>query len=422
MSAGERGVVIVGAGHGGFQTASALRHAGFEGRIVLVDTQAGLPYQRPPLSKGFLSGSVKAESLWFGSEDFYRRQRVDLLDGERVIAVDRPSARVELASGNSIPYDHLVLAMGASARRLPGLDADGVVSLRTLADAEDLRARLTSVKAVVVVGGGFIGLEFSAVAASLGVEVTVVEALPDLMSRVLTAESSAFCAGEHMRKGVRVCTRSRISRLHKSQGGSVTAVEIDDGRRFPSDLVVFAIGIVPNVDLASESGLALDDGIVVDEYLRTEDPRVSAIGDCSRYPSPFAKGTLRLESVQNAADHARCVAARLVGKASPYVDVPWFWSDQYDIKLQIAGLTGDHDQCVVVGDRDAGSFSVLCFAGRRFLGAESFNRPADHLSARRLLSPTVPYHARLTPELLANPEFDLKAYAKAATGDRGPTP
>jgi 3-phenylpropionate/trans-cinnamate dioxygenase ferredoxin reductase component len=406
-------VTIVGGGHGGFELAAALRHVGFSDRIRLLEAQGGLPYQRPPLSKDFLAGKAALDSLPFGSSELYERLQVELLAGERAISLDRAGHRIELASGGWVDYDHLILATGASVRRLPNADLDGILVLRTLSDAALLAGRLYSCTSLVVVGGGFIGLELASVAAMLGVPVTVIESLPRLMSRLVSPGLSSFYLDEHTRHGVEVRTGSALAGFMRGRGGSVAGVTTQDGQRFLADLVVVAVGVAPNTQLAADAGLAVEDGIVVDPYLCTADRRISSIGDCARYPSRFAEKNVRLESVQNAADQARCVASRLVGKPAPYSDVPWFWSDQFDLKLQIAGLTAGHDDTVTLGDPTGRSFSVLCFAQGRLIGSESVNRPGDHMASRRLLSASIPPAMRLRREHLSQPDFDLKAYAKS---------
>lgn len=431
-------VVIAGAGQGGFQVAASLREAGFPGRIVLVGDEPGLPYQRPPLSKAYLLGETTAERLRFRQAPWYAEHRIELRPGERVVAVDRAARRVVLASGETLPYGHLVLATGARDRRLavPGADLPGVMSLRTLEDADRLRPRLLAARDVAVVGAGFIGLEAAAVAARLGSRVHVVELAARPMARAVSPEISAFFHAAHAGMGTGILFSASVTRIlahpadpprSRAAGavrpaagerteadgpgatdgdGRVTGVETADGLRLPADLVVVGIGIVPNVELAAEAGLAVENGVVVDELLSTEDPAVSAIGDCAAFPCRHAGGArVRLESVQNAADQARCVAARLVGRPAPYAAVPWFWSDQGPLKLQMVGLTAGHDTAVLRGDPDSGSFSVFCFRGGRLVGVESVNRPADHLAGRRLLAGA----ADLTPAQVADPAFDLKA-------------
>jgi 3-phenylpropionate/trans-cinnamate dioxygenase ferredoxin reductase component len=408
------GVVIVGAGHAGFETAAALRRAGFDEQVMLIGDDAALPYQRPPLSKGFLAGTIKADAVAFRTRDFYEHHEIDLRRKERVVAVDRASQTVALASGGSLPYEHLVLATGAQPRRLlvPGGNLDGVFYLRTLADAEVLAARLRNEGRAAVIGGGFIGLEFAAVASSLGVETIIVEALPRLMARAVTEHVSEFYALEHARWGCQVLA-SHVVRRIVPNGEKAGGVELDDGRTIAADTVVVAIGIEPSVQLAQQSSLRVDNGVVVDHSLRTDDPRIFAIGDCASFPSPLDGRHVRLESVQNAADQAACAAEQLVGRPSRYRAVPWFWSDQRDLKLQMAGLSTGHDQVVVRGDPADRSFSVFWFRSGTLLGGESVNRPGDHVVVRRLLTGQ-PNERRLTPEQAADPSFDLKPLAKAA--------
>jgi 3-phenylpropionate/trans-cinnamate dioxygenase ferredoxin reductase component len=407
-------VVVVGSGQAGFQTAASLRGAGFDGRVVLVGDEPGLPYQRPPLSKAFLSGKAGHEALWFRPRAFFDKHSIDLRDGDGVTAIDRATSTVHLASGAAEHYDHLVLATGARARtlRAPGADLAGVVALRTLAHAEHLAERLATVRHAVVVGGGFIGLEFAAVASELGVEVTVLEALPRLMARAVSSEISDFYTRAHEDWGVRIRLSNGVTALAGDERGHVREVVTSDGTRLAADLVVVGVGVEPNADLAAGAGLAVDNGIVVDEHLLTGDPRISAVGDCANFPSQFTGSPIRLESVQNAADQARCVAARLTGDPAPYTSVPWFWSDQRDLKLQMVGLNSGHDQVVIRGDVDQRKFSAFCFRHGRLLGVESVNRPADHMAARKLLAATPDLIADLTPEQVADPSFDLKAYAK----------
>jgi 3-phenylpropionate/trans-cinnamate dioxygenase ferredoxin reductase subunit len=409
-----RTVLVLGTGQAGFQVAASLREEKFDGRVVLVGDEPGPPYQRPPLSKAYLTGKADADAVRLRPDRFFAEHRLELRAGERAARIDRAGRRVVLASGDALPYDHLVLALGARNRALPvpGADLDGVVQLRTLGDAEGLRRRLDAAREAVVVGAGFIGLEFAAVAAARGVPVTVVEAADRPMARSLSAAMSAFFRGAHERQGVRFVFGATVVRVLGDGGGRAAGVETADGRRFPADLVLVGIGVVPNAELAAEAGLAVADGVVVDERLATSDPAVSAIGDCARHPCRFAAagaGPVRIESVQNAVDQARCVAARIAGRAAPYGAVPWFWSDQGALKLQIAGLAAPHERAVARGDPARGAFSVFCFRGGRLAGVESVNRPLDHVLARKLLA----NGTDLAPEQAADPGFDLKAHAGA---------
>ena len=401
-------VAIVGAGQAGFQAASSLRQEGFAGRIVLIGDEPALPYQRPPLSKSYLAGESGLDELWLRPEAFYEKQQIDLVTGETVAAIDRPGRSLRLASGGEITCDHIVIATGARFRPLavPGADLDGVLPLRTLADADILRERLPNAREVVVVGAGFIGLEFAAVARAAGVAVHIVEVTHHPMGRVVSAQISRFFTAAHRGWGATISLGTGVARILGTDG-RVVAVETSDGRISPADLVLVCIGVIPNAELARGAGLAVDNGIVVDEYLATGASEIAAIGDCANFPTRFADGRVRLELVQNGVDQARAAAARIAGKQAPYDKVPWFWSDQADLKLQIAGITAGHDAAVVRGDPESGSFSVFCFAGGRLLGVESINRPADHIVARRLLAGD----PCLAPEQAADESFDLKAHA-----------
>jgi 3-phenylpropionate/trans-cinnamate dioxygenase ferredoxin reductase component len=411
-------VAIIGAGQAGFQTASSLRQEGFGGKILLIGDEPALPYQRPPLSKSYLAGDSGLDELWLRPEAFFEAQGIDLRIGESVTAIDRPGRRLRLASGGEIACDHVVLATGARCRMLPvpGAELDGVRPLRTLADANVLRERLSKVRDVVVVGAGFIGLEFAAVARAAGVAVHILEVTQQPMGRVVSAQTSRFYTEAHRSWGAAVSLGTGVARI-LGTGGKATAVETSDGRVLPADLVLICIGVVPNAELAAEAGLAVDNGIVVDLHLSTGADSISAIGDCANFPTRFAAteqapgltahGRVRLESVQNGVDQARAVAARIAGKPAPYDKVPWFWSDQAELKLQIAGITAGHDAAVVRGEPESGSFSVFCFHHGRLIGVESVNRTADHIVARRLLAGD----PRLKPEEAADESFDLRAHA-----------
>ena len=401
-------VAVVGAGQAGFQAASSLRQEGFGGRVVLIGDEPGLPYQRPPLSKSYLSGESGLEELLLRPEAFYEKQQIALIAGDAVTVIDRPGHGVQLASGSRIDCDYVVLATGARCRLLPvpGAELDGVFALRTLADADILRERLAEAREVVVVGAGFIGLEFASVAIGKGVGVHIVEVTHHPMGRVVSAQTSSFFTEAHRAWGATISLGVGIARI-LGDGKRVNGVETTDGRMLPADLVLICIGVVPNGELARDAGLAVDNGIVVDEDLATGAPAISAIGDCANFPTRFAAGRVRLESVQNGVDQARSIAASIAGKPAPYDKVPWFWSDQGDLKLQIAGITVGHDAAVLRGEPESRSFSVFCFRGDRLIGVESVNRAADHIVARRLLAGD----PRLGPDQAADESYDLKAHA-----------
>jgi 3-phenylpropionate/trans-cinnamate dioxygenase ferredoxin reductase subunit len=410
---GGSNIVIAGAGLAGFQVGAALREMGYGGRVVIIGDEPFLPYHRPPLSKAFLLGLSEAERLAMRPERFYADKKLEVLVGRRAVALDRAHHHVALDDDSVLEYDQFVFAVGARNRPLPvhGAELGGVHYLRTLAEAQALKAALGVAKRAVVVGAGFIGLEFAAAAAKLGAAVTVIEVADRPMARALSPAMSAVFTREHAKAGVQFMFNSQVLRL-VGAGGTVVAVETVEHQQVPADVVVIGIGVQPNVEVAAAAGLEVRNGIVVDELLKTGDPDVSAVGDCAAHPNPFAGGQLvRLESVQNATDQARCVAARLTGKPHAYASVPWFWSDQGDLKLQIAGLTTGCDQVVMRGDASGTSCSAFCFLQGRLLGVESVHRPADHMIARRLIA----QHIALTPAQAADEDFDLKAHlARAA--------
>ncbi|WP_328649930.1 FAD-dependent oxidoreductase [Amycolatopsis sp. NBC_00348] len=397
-------VLVVGAGQSGFQAAASLRDRGFDGRVVLVGDEPGVPYQRPPLSKAYLAGTAGLEQLHLRGEDFFAEKGIELVDA-RVKSIDRAANRVHFDDDEELAYDHLVLATGARNRALPvpGADLPGVLALRTRDDADRLRASLSDARDVVVVGGGFIGLEF---ASHAGRSVTVVEAQDRLLNRVASSEISGYFAELHREAGHTVLLGQGVSALHGDS--RVREVELSDGTRLPADLVVIAVGVVPETALAEAAGLDIANGVVVDAHLRTSDPRIFAIGDCANFPCVQAGAATRLESVQNAVDQARCVAAALTGADEPYASLPWFWTDQSGAKLQIAGILDRADRTVVAGDREAGKFSVLSFRDDVLIAVESVNRPADHIAARRLFTAD-PHPAYADLEASG---FDLKAHLK----------
>ncbi len=385
------GVVIVGGGQAGYQTAASLRTEGYDGPVFLIGEEPGVPYQRPPLSKAFVLGKQDHARILLRPETFYRDHRIELLVGEKAVAIDRVARRVRLGSGGELfgrelSYDTLVLALGARNRPLPvpGAMLDGVCYLRTLTEAIEVKQRLEQAQQVVVIGGGFIGLEIAASARTLGKPVTVIEALPRLMARVVAPVVSEFFRAAHTAKGVEILLNAQV---HEIQGDArkVQGVLLRDGRKLPADLVVIGVGIVPNTELALDAGLPITNGIATTEFLRTPDERVFAIGDCAEHPSIFTSSQVRLESVQNAVDQGVCVARAIAGRAAPYSATPWFWSDQFDIRLQMAGLPGGYDQTVVRGAPESGKFSVFYFRGPKLCAVDSVNRPADHLAARKLI-------------------------------------
>jgi 3-phenylpropionate/trans-cinnamate dioxygenase ferredoxin reductase component len=376
-------VVIVGAGQAGFQAAASLRTGRYEEPITLIGDEPHLPYQRPPLSKGFLLGKQTIESTTLRPEAFYTTQRIDCILDDRVTQIDRATRHVLLASGVQVAFDHLILATGARVRTLAFPD---VHYLRNREDAVEINDNLDQAETVAVIGGGFIGLEVASAARSLGKSVTVFELQPRLMPRCVSPIVSDFYRELHTTNGVNIVL------------GAPAAIP-------DADLILAGVGVLPNQELARDAGLPVANGIVVDQYLKTADPNIFAIGDCAEHPNPFAGTRTRLESVQNAVDQAKCAAANILGQNVPYRVVPWFWTDQYDVMLQMAGLSGGADREVLRGDRASKRFSVFYFKDSHLIAVDSINRPADHMAGRKLLASG----AQLTPDQAADENFDLKS-------------
>lgn len=399
-------IVIIGTGQGGQQMAASLRQEGFQGEILMLGEEPGLPYQRPPLSKAYMANG-NAGALLLKPASFYERSAIVLRDGVRATAIDRAAREVVTGDGARHPYDHLVIATGArnAAPPIPGLGAPGVVKLRTLADAEHIRRRLAATRHAVVVGGGFIGLEFAAMARAAGVAVTVVEAAPRLMSRALSPEMADWFLKLHLGMGSEVLLDAPVAGVLTGADGQASGVVLAGGREVSGDLVLMATGVRPNSELAEAAGLACANGILVDATLATADPAISALGDVAAFPGPLGQ-PLRLESVQAAVDHARHIARRLVGGTStPYAAVPWFWSDQGKAKLQIAGLLTNADRTVVLPQPEAAPV-VLLFRDNHLAAVETVNAAGIHMAARRMIGCPLAQ--------LETHDFDLRAMAKAA--------
>ncbi|EPX86983.1 NAD(P)/FAD-dependent oxidoreductase [Salipiger mucosus] len=399
-------VVVIGAGQAGASLTARLRAKGFEGGITLVGAEPAPPYQRPPLSKAYLLGDMARERLFLRPEAFYDEQGIELVTGDPAIAVDR-KARTVIAAGREISYDDLVFCTGATPRQLPasvGGDLEGVVTVRTIADVDAMRARFAPGARVLIVGGGYIGLEAAAVAAKLGLEVTLVEMAERILQRVASPETSEYFRELHAGHGVTLREGVGLGRL-TGTGGRVTGAELTDGSSLEVDFVIVGAGILPEIALAETAGLDIENGIRTDDRGRTSDPQVWAAGDCASFP--WQGERIRLESVGNAIDMAEAVADNIMGADKPYTAKPWFWSDQYDVKLQIAGLNTGYDRVVV---RDGGAArSHWYYAGDRLLALDAMNDPRAYMVGKRLIeagkSPA--------PEAVADPDGDLKALLKA---------
>jgi len=403
------GVVIIGGGQAASQLAASLRENGYGESIRMVAEEKTLPYQRPPLSKAFLKGEVGKAALLLRAEGFYVKNNIDVLLGARAVSVDRHARRVHLVAGHSLSYSRLVFATGSRNRRLdlPGSEFDGICYLRSLAEAEAIKGQLEASRRVVVIGGGFVGLELACAARDLGAAVVVLEAALRPMGRAISPEMSDYLAKAHEMTGIRLLLGAAVAGF-RGDGGHVKCVVLADGSLIEADFVLLGVGASADMELARDCGLRAGNGIEVDRHLMTSDPLVSAIGDCASFEGAPGQ-RLRLESVQNAVDHARCLAAGLAGRVKAYDSVPWFWSDQGAHRLQIAGLTGGYDTAVVRGDVACGRFSVFCYADGRLLGVESMNQASDHMMARRLLASRV----ALAPEQAADQSFDLKSHLLA---------
>jgi 3-phenylpropionate/trans-cinnamate dioxygenase ferredoxin reductase subunit len=397
-------LVLVGASHAAAQAVDSLRREGHAGRIVLIGDEPRLPYQRPPLSKKYLAGELEADRLWIRPAPFYEQRRVELMLGRRVERLDLSGHSVRLDDGSDIAYGRLLLATGARARppAVPGADLPGVHCLRSMDDVDRIRAELSSVRRVVIVGAGYIGLECAASCIKLGLAVTVLEMADRVMSRVVAPQMSAFYGAEHASHGVAIRLSERVERFEGT--GRVAAVRCADGSAYPADLVIVGIGILPNVELAAEAGIACDNGITVDQYCRTSDPDVYAIGDCASHPSPRYGRRIRLESVDNAFEQAKTVAANICGREVIHDKVPWFWSDQYDLKLQIVGLAEGFDRVVLRGDPATRAFSCCYLHGSELIALDAVNHVKDFMSARKLIAE----RAQFDLERLADPAVALK--------------
>ncbi len=393
-------VVIVGAGQAGAALAAKLRGLGHEGKIVLLGDEPAPPYQRPPLSKAYLMGEMSADRLWLRAPEFWVENRIDLHLGQPVSDLD-PAAKTVTVGGQTIPYDALALTTGSAPRRLPaamGGGLAGVFTVRTLADVDAMRAEFQPGRRVIIVGGGYIGLEAAAVAAKLGLDVTVLEMAPRILQRVACPETSDHVRALHHAHGVRVMEATGLD--HLTGAARVTGAVLSDGRQLPADFVIVGVGVTPNTALAEAAGLTIDNGIWTDALGRTSDPAIWAAGDCASFP--WGAGRLRLESVGNAIDMAEAVAGNMLGANAPYQASPWFWSDQYDLKLQIAGLNLGYDRVITRASGDSTSFWY--YQGATLLAVDAMNDPRAYMVGKRLIeagrSPS-PDAVRDAPDLKA---------------------
>ncbi len=397
-------VIIIGAGHAAGQLAASLRMEGYDGSIRIIGDEPYPPYQRPPLSKQLLSGDMELEQVYLKPDEFYETNNVELTLGKSVASIDRGAKTVTLDDGETVSYEKLALTTGARVRKLsiPGSDLDGIFYVRAIDDTLGLRDRFAPGKKLVVVGGGYIGLEVAAAARKQGMNVTVLEMADRVMNRVVAPEVSAFYEKAHRDHGVTIVTDVLVSGF--TGDTSVTAVTCADGSSYEADLAVVGVGVIPNTELAEAAGLACSNGIVVDDMARTEDPDVVSAGDCTNHPNGVYGINLRLESVQNAVDQAKAAAKAICGKPETYSAVPWFWSDQYDIKLQIVGLSQGYDQAVVRGNPDDSEFSVFYLREGTLLAVDAINSPREYMMGRKLITD----HAKPDPAKIADTSVSVK--------------
>jgi 3-phenylpropionate/trans-cinnamate dioxygenase ferredoxin reductase subunit len=397
-------IAIVGAGHAAGQAIATLKQKKFDGRIVLIGDEPYLPYQRPPLSKKFLAGELPAERLYVKPAAFYDDARIELRLNTRVSSVDRSTRRLTTTGNDEIAYDKLILALGSRVRKVQveGSELEGIHYLRGIADVEGIRAAVSTGGRVVVVGAGYIGLEVAAVCRQRGLDVTVIEMADRVMSRVVSPQVSDFYQRTHSSHGVKLLLSTGLSSFQGD--GNVRSVITSDGQSLAADFVVVGVGILPNVELAESAGLEVNDGIVVNDQCQTSDPDIYAVGDCTSHPNAIYDARLRLESVHNALEQAKTAASNICGIEMHYSQVPWFWSDQYDLKLQIAGLSQGYDTAIMRGHPESASFSCLYLKDGILIAVDAINAPKDFLQSKVLIAE----HARIDPQQLANTDVALK--------------
>lgn len=398
-------ILIVGAGQAAIQAIDTLRRKGFAGQLTLVGEEPCLPYQRPPLSKKFLSGAMDREKLLFRPQNFYAERSVQTYLGRRAVEIDRQQQRVRLDDGTAIGYDALLLATGSTPRHLPnpGAKLAGVHLLRNIADVERIRADLASARSLAIIGAGYIGLEVASTAREMGLPVTLLEQTPRVLSRVTAPQISAFYESEHTKHGVRVICGAEVRALEASHG-RVGTVVCADGSSYDADTVLVGIGVGPRDELAQAAGLECMNGIVVDQHCRTSDPNIYAAGDCTSHPSIHYGRRVRLECVDNAFEQGSAAALNLLGTPTPHDKVPWFWSDQYDLKMIIVGLSQGYDEAITRGSPASRRFSVCYLREGELIAVDTVNSPKDQMAARKLVA------ARARPDRakLTEPDIPLK--------------
>lgn len=396
------GIVIIGAGHAAGQAAASLRQAKFEGPITIIGDEAHVPYQRPPLSKQYLAGTQLADKVYLRAEKFYTDKDIQLMLDTRATQIDPSTKTINLDNGETIAYEKLLISTGSRPRKLSieGSDLSGIHYLRTMDDVDGIRADVKPGANLVIVGGGYIGLEVAAVGIELGMNVHVLEMEERILQRVTTPEMSAYYHKLHTDRGVHIHTQTGVTGF--SGNGSVEKV-LCGNESFDADIVIVGIGIIPNIEIAEEAGIHCDNGIVVDDHCRTSDPDIYAAGDCTNHPNPLMNKRLRLESVPNAMDQARVSTANMLGDDKVYAAIPWFWSDQYDLKLQMVGFSADGDSQVLRGDMDTHQFAIFYLKDGKVVAADAVNSPKEFMLCKQLVGKPA------DPAKLADPETDLKS-------------
>ena len=401
-------IVIVGAGHAAAEAVTALRKKGWQGSVTLIGDEPILPYQRPPLSKAYFKGDVVAEKLLIKGEVVYANAQVDLKLGCRVVEIDRPSMSVLLSNGERISYAKLILATGTRVRKLnvEGANLNKINYLRTLSDVDAIKAQLPTGGRLLIVGAGYIGLEVAASAVQHGIKVTVLEAADRVLARVTSPIMSDFFLRKHAENGVDIRLNSQLVKFEELPlGGDALRAVMSNGDEYEFDCAVIGVGVLPNSELAEQADLACDNGVCVNEYAQTSDPDIYAVGDCSNYFSFLYQRNIRLESVPNAIEQAKVAVVSMLGHPIAYDSVPWFWSDQYDIKLQTVGLLNEYDDVVVRGDIQSNKFSAFYLKAGRLIAMDAINSPADFMLSKKLIE------AKVHPEksLLADSSLALKS-------------
>jgi len=403
-------VVIIGSGHAGGMTAILLRQQDYHGLITLIGEEAYLPYQRPPLSKGFLAGEIEQERLYLKKQSYFEKNNIHVIKDKKVLNIDRDNKNVFLNNRKQIEYGKLVLATGSVPNKInTSCRETNLYYLRTITDALKIQRALKDKNKITIIGAGYIGLEIASIAVRKNINITIIEMEDRVMSRVLCPVVSDFFQKKHEAEGVKF--KFNVSVIDIEDSHNQKQIKCSDGTVMDTDAVVIGVGIKPNVELAIDSGLVCQDGIVVDENGQTSDESIFAAGDCTNHPNGFYQKRLRLESVHNAVEQAKSVAASIIGEKKPYHQVPWFWSDQYDLKLQIAGISHNHDQYIIRGSMEEEKFAVFYLQKKRIIAVDTINNLKEFLNGKKLIA----MGAEIPPEILQNKDTDLKEWIKKNT-------